>query len=389
MTPTIVPDTAEVDRAHALTSRGWGELLIRCRRGDVKIVVPDVVIREAARHFGPAVHTQLAPSSRLVRMLNVLGVTDLPDLDAITEAIGEPAEFYAAHLRRRLESHGAVVAPVPEVSQEQILARDLAGRKPFRSGGKGQSGKGYRDTLIWETILELVRDLPEDEIIYFVTTNTDDFGKGKDGGLADDLEEDLVALGRPGSVEVVLTAGSQHLGPHLADHFDQIDTMIAESYETEGPADIARDAVIGQAESLTSDLTIGPNGSDADILIPRDIDDPTLEALDVAAETFDYWTYETYEGDTTSLGASVEVDATIHGYMAKPDWYVLDEDEDRMIQVMDSDWNEHYVWVEVLVRLRLSFQVLVVGESLEDISLDGVEVIPLDADEPDGPTIIG
>ena len=169
MKPTIVPDTTEVDRTDALTGGGWGELLTRCRRGDVSVVVPDVVIREAARHFGPAVKTDLVPTKRRLKMLQALGLTDLPDLDVVSEAIGDPGEFYVDRLRKRLEDHGAAISPLPAVGHEQLVSRDLAGRKPFRAASKGEKGgRGYRDALIWETILELVRSLPEDEQIYFI-----------------------------------------------------------------------------------------------------------------------------------------------------------------------------------------------------------------------------
>lgn len=383
MVPTIVPDTTELERAQVLTSGGWGDLLNRCRRGDLRIVVPDVVIREAARHFGPAVAKELAPSTRLLETLRSLGVADLPDLEEVRSAIGDPQAFYIERLRSRLERHDAVVAPVPEVSQEQILARDLAGRKPFIA-----SGKGYRDALIWETVLELVRSLPEGDVVYLVTKNKGDFAND-DGGLAADLDADLVALDRPGVVVRVDTA--VQLRDHLGEHFELIDAEVAETWSTsidrDDTEDVALDAVMGKVESLPGDLTVGP-GDDADITVPAEVEEATLEALDPDAGTFDYWIYDTFDGDTTALGASIEADATVDGYMYKSDWYGLyeDEEEDRRIRVLDPDWNDHYVLVQVEMRLRLTFQLLVVGEGVEDISVDSVEVLP--APQVFGPSIL-
>ena len=58
--------------------------------------------------------------------------------------------------------------------------------------------------------------------------------------------------------------------------------------------------MIGKVEGLTGDLSVGPDGGDADIGIQHDLDDSTLEALEPDADTFDHWTYETYEGDAVS-----------------------------------------------------------------------------------------
>ena len=56
-------------------------------------------------------------------------------------------------MRGELSTIGIVVLPLPSVSQEIMMKRDLAIRKPF-----DPTGKGYRDTLIWLTFIGWVKD---------------------------------------------------------------------------------------------------------------------------------------------------------------------------------------------------------------------------------------
>jgi hypothetical protein len=68
---------------------------------------------------------------------------------------------------------------IPRVSHEEVVKRDLLRRKPF-----GESGKGYRDTLIWETVLAELRR--EQSQMALVSHNIKDFA-GPDRMLHADL----------------------------------------------------------------------------------------------------------------------------------------------------------------------------------------------------------
>jgi PIN domain len=73
---------------------------------------------------------------------------------------------------------------LPKVCQQALIDRVLKRRKPFN-----ESGNGYRDALIWETILGYGRKHRRGEIA-FLTANTEDFCEGTD--LHQHLVEDLV-----------------------------------------------------------------------------------------------------------------------------------------------------------------------------------------------------
>ena len=71
------------------------------------------------------------------------------------------------HLRRVLKQFGGEILPSPRVEIATIIQRSVQRRKPFTAGDKG-----FRDTLIWLSTLELVG--PK-SLVSFVTGNTQDF----------------------------------------------------------------------------------------------------------------------------------------------------------------------------------------------------------------------
>lgn len=86
----------------------------------------------------------------------------------------------------------------PTVSHRDMVKRELSKRKPFKD-----STKGYRDALIWETVLELAKQCRKDDTIIFLTENTDDFAEKK-SSLHPDLLEDCKEKGvRDGKIQLV------------------------------------------------------------------------------------------------------------------------------------------------------------------------------------------
>ena len=63
---------------------------------------------------------------------------------------------------------------MPQVSHADLVERDLSSRKPF-----SPTGKGYRDALIWESVVELCTDLTDADTLIFVTDNKSDFCHGR------------------------------------------------------------------------------------------------------------------------------------------------------------------------------------------------------------------
>jgi len=164
-------------------------LLSQSAVGRLRVIVPEVVVREAVGKFRRTVEERLTKHTAAVRDLRRLGIGigDGSVPDATQASAG-----YEAELRQRLAGAGAEVPAVPSVDILRLVDNAIARKKPF-----DERGSGFRDALIWSTVMEVGGSwVVAAPLIAFVTGNTKDFC-GEDGhSLADDLAEELEAAGR-------------------------------------------------------------------------------------------------------------------------------------------------------------------------------------------------
>ena len=107
-------------------------------------------------------------------------------IDVITKEKEEYAKFFNAQIRRL----NINIIPYPSTSHKDLVSRDLARKRPFQ-----ESGKGYRDALIWESLLTICtkpNDLFDMPQVVFINKNHKDFCL--EGDLHPDLREDLSKL---------------------------------------------------------------------------------------------------------------------------------------------------------------------------------------------------
>jgi len=99
---------------------------------------------------------------------------------------------YSKEIKKKLKSFGVKYINYPKVAHEEIVKRALERRKPFK-----ENGSGYRDTLIWVSILDLFKT-NKGEIVVFITDNLKDFccsTEAEKPTLHDDLIKDLIDIG--------------------------------------------------------------------------------------------------------------------------------------------------------------------------------------------------
>lgn len=76
------------------------------------------------------------------------------------------------------------------MSHGDVIRRALIPAKPFVEGGRG-----YRDAVVWYTIIELVRNSNED--VVFITENSTDWSEGKESRFHHSFLEELEGGGLP------------------------------------------------------------------------------------------------------------------------------------------------------------------------------------------------
>lgn len=154
----------------------------------IDVMVPAVVVDEFVNQYkeeAEKIPAEIEKLSKKIRLVDpdrkIPNIIDNNEIDVLTKN-------YRSILETRLKELNIKIIPYPVISHQQVVARDLQRRRPFQN-----SGKGYRDTLIWESVLSQAK--PSDKFftdpqIIFINKNTKDFFEGNTlhSHLADDLK---------------------------------------------------------------------------------------------------------------------------------------------------------------------------------------------------------
>lgn len=156
----VVLDTSVLHNDYKLDKAPMRVLLNVAALCHATVVLPRIVFDEHMRHF--------EEDSKKYRHQIQDGLEKLNrwlPVGNVTAQIPEVTRPYSEFLQDIIDARNIEVPDYPHVDHKHILKRDLERRKPF-----GEKSKGYQDTLIWETILEL---LPRGEPanVIFITAN--------------------------------------------------------------------------------------------------------------------------------------------------------------------------------------------------------------------------
>lgn len=187
----MIVDANVIIRSSRLNSGAWRAALHARDKGSLDLVVPEVALLEAVAWFEREVPERVRRYQKQASLLGQVGIL-LEDHGVAGAGVAdrlakEVAEGYGAYLRERVGA--SAIYPLPEIDHRSLIERATRRVKPFN-----ESGSGYRDALIWESVC----DLAANRSVAFVSDNTKDFADG-DGVLASDLARDLESRGMASS----------------------------------------------------------------------------------------------------------------------------------------------------------------------------------------------
>jgi hypothetical protein len=164
-------------------------LLTSAKRTGTTVIIPEVVLDEVVAHQ----RRRLAEIGEEWRKLSAKA-SQLVGRENVAEALLREGadEDYAKYLRQSFKKYHCRLAPYPTPPHPQVVARILTERRPFHRGEKG-----YRDFLVWESVLSLAQN--DVAPIAFITANSRDFGEGE---LHEHFVDDL--RGKRAQAEVTL-----------------------------------------------------------------------------------------------------------------------------------------------------------------------------------------
>lgn len=146
---------------------------VECLRltNQVKIVFPEMVIKELLR--------QRIDQCRVKKeeILNLINSNYFPDIDVCVQAKKEfDYEKYITNIVNQLFSNNIYFErnmPCP-LYADKLIERAIQKKQPFE-GARKQSDKGFKDAVIWESILEYKENHIGDELVLYTADNM--FGK--------------------------------------------------------------------------------------------------------------------------------------------------------------------------------------------------------------------
>jgi PIN domain len=335
------PRSADVEMLRIFFDRTHGELC-----------VPAVVLEEAVNLVGRAVEEANAKLAALRRLTG-------NDKDYVGLETSRAKTVYRGSLHQMLKAMGGRVLPYPKIDHDRLVQRALIPYKPFVT-----SGRGYRDSLVWFSLVELAQVC--DEEVIFISGNTADWCQTKnESKLHTDFLKDLDRNGiRTSRIRLFkslgdfiqeyavttlpfsLEADDYGMGPDyeqvLIDGKDWIETILSQAL----PDFLCR---LSRAGADVKDVQL------LDLSTPSGVQDSPPRAIDT---------------DRKLLEFSARFRIAMQFLIRRPDLAVWSQ---RLALQQREDWDENYFRVIGTTGIRVKFRMIVRGENTEEFSIASVD----------------
>jgi hypothetical protein len=324
----VLIDTNAVHRDPWMRNEPGTDLLAAAAAGECRVVLPKVVVDELRRQQADWLKEHREELTKTIEDMRGNPVDVEAMAGALEKNLDDMQSQIDSSFEALLDQDGVEVAPVPTDVNESLVMRDLARRRPFQEKGSDNWSTGFRDAVIWETVLAVLEEVPDDEKLIFVT---DDHGFLAEGwkSLHEDLLNDLDARGIDHSrVEVAQTTfAARAAAGKQADYAERVR--------------LATDALFELAEVEIQ----GHVDSDGGYRMPDFVEFslPYMESAQITGiGQLTSFVFEPAEphGDGTIV-AKAEVQLSLEGATYKGDFPWDEADEEGSITIF-GDLNEHY-----------------------------------------------
>ena len=325
--------------------------------------IPEVVVDESINKYREKTRECKLKIDRGISDFKRLTGKDVEDNPISDEFILKESEKYARSFKKQLQELGIKIIPYPSISHQELVKRDLARKKPFQ-----ETGKGYRDALIWESVKSICEkslSLFENPKIIFVNKIHKDFCE--EGLLHPDLKEDLVNNG---------------INEDYVRVIEDIDIFIKEYIKPK------QKILKNIQEELNANkqyngiyLNTEINNRITEFLLHREFDyeespfrqefeNPSVVGIN--EPSFTVMEVRQISEEEFFVEVKIDVDCEFNFFIFKNDAMCMDEDE--LPYIWDSDWNKHYMAASKTIPIKLKVT-LIVNSSFEAILSDDIEII--------------
>lgn len=344
----IILDTNVIYRDYTLDS-GWVlKLSDAAQKLGYEVFVPQVVVDEILHQYYDELVKAYDKYSKGASLLSDLGLkvvkTTTGD-DYVEKTFEEKCKLYV----KRLKELGFNILPYPQTNHKLIVDKELHGRKPFSS-----SKKGYRDSLIWETVKEQlvpIKDLWGDTQVLFLSDNTQDFAD-KDKNLHPELIEEFTKDGFTDNTVELISDFDKFFSERINVELEELDKIALTLLEKRK---FNRINLEDELQSLLYDEyvvkeTLVKDMEKEHVRIPSECESPTVQDINFS-KVQSVKVHKLTDGSAI-IDCKIEAVADIEFYLYRGDYPLFDED--NMPEIIDWEWNEHYYLAAIRANLTAS-----------------------------------
>jgi PIN domain len=351
----VVLDANVLAADFGLTSGPMQWLLEQGRERELRIVVPKVALIEAVAGYRRQADEARLQLQRALRQFRRLG-SDLDEL--VPRPLDDDVANYEVALSDALRGARALIAEPPNVGHDEIARRAASRIKPFN-----ERGSGYRDTLIWMTVLE--RAAQADEVV-FVSANVKDFAEPgePDQALHSSLRSELIEAGVDERVSFFTDLAG----------FVRARTAPAHRAREALEALAAEGQLLAIIDNRIVDLAAGVTLRDDEIaLLGGVVDVDRVTVVSVGINDVEVGDARTLDEERVIVQLVIDADIEVEYFITKADAYGIESDPD--LQVLDWDWNERYIRAGTVRRAVLNIEGIydLGAEDFEDLALDAID----------------
>lgn len=355
----VVLDTNALYGDFRLESRQALSLRDNLRELGGQLVIPEVVIDEAERKFDELLRENVRELKKLIKRYRQLTGVDIsiPDI---------PKGEREWSLRQRLIEVVDRLIPYPILDHQQVVKRLLAGCRPF----SGTEDKGYRDFLIWLSVLQVAKE--SDSTVLFITSNSNDFCSKRDNQLHEDLILDLKERQIP-LEQVVITRSFSSANEDFLEKQLNFHTVILSEEEKK---DFLSHVQILLERDLLGEVTDFIPSDRWDRINIVEFDEPPNVSIERSISTG-----AGIKQVTTRFEGNALVDIFVPITKVKPALEFLELTD---LHIFDSDENDEedelhdliygYTRVSGILIARLSHGSLIEGITVEKVKIDGIKI---------------
>ena len=331
----IILDTNVITKDYSLQGGRILKLSDAAKKLGYEVFIPEVVVDEIIHQYREELQEAHHKYLKGVRSLGRMGfeVKTATEENFLEKAIEEKKKNYLG----RLKVLGIKILPYPSTKHNDIVKKELNGKKPFVN-----SQKGYRDSLIWETVLEQlipVKDLLFDTQVLFLSSNIHDFA-AKDNSLHPDLIEDYTNKGFMECAVELVADIDKFFNENINGELEELESIAVSLKNNHKFNRVNLDnefRTLLYDEYVVGDVLLKED-EDGGTIFPPMYENPSVERVDL--KNLDSVSVHRLEDGTAIVDCEIEAEAEFEFFLFKGDYALLDENSP--ITILDKDWNEHY-----------------------------------------------